>query len=71
MINNSSDKPEKLEPKDSKRKDIKHPQDDEETVVKPQDRRYKEQDEDFGNIAKRKEQGEQPVSPNKEEPKDV
>lgn len=71
MINNQSDKPEKLEPKDSKRKHIKHPQDDEQVVVKPEDRGYKEQDEDFGNIAEQKEQSEQPVSPNKEKPKDV
>jgi len=70
MINNQSDKPEELEPKDSKRKAVKHPQDDEEAVVKPEDRVYHEQDEDFGNIAKRKEQGEQPVLPVKEEPEE-
>ena len=70
MINNQSDKPEKFEPKDSKRKNIKHPQDDEEAVVKPEDRQYKKEDEDFGDIAKYKEQGEQPVLPVKDAPKE-
>lgn len=71
MINNQSDKTEKFEPKDSERKDIKHPQDDEEAVVKPEDREYNEQDENFGDIAERKAQNEQPITPNKETPKDV
>ena len=71
MINNQSDKPEKFEPKDSKRKDIKHPQDDEEAVVKPEDKEYNKKDDDFGNIAKYKENREQPVLPVKDAPKDV
>ena len=70
MINNQSDKPEKFEPKDSKRKKFKHPQDDEEAVVKPEDRKYKKEEEDFGDIAKYKEQREQPVLPVKDAPKD-
>ena len=71
MINNQSDKPEEFEPKDSKRKNIKHPQDDEEAVVKPEDRRYTKEEDDFGDVAKYKEEREQPVLPVKDEPKDV
>ena len=71
MINNKSDKSEEFEPKDSKRKDIKHPQDDNEAVVKPEDLKYKKEDDDFGDIAKYKEQREQPVLPVKNAPKDV
>lgn len=70
MINNQSDKPEKLEPKDSRRKKIKHPQDDDEAVVKPEDKTYSKEDVDFGNIARYKEQIEQPVLPIKEAPKE-
>lgn len=71
MINNQSDKPEKLEPKDSKRKNIKHPQHDDEAVIKPKDRVYDKQETDFGNVAKYKEEREQPVLPVKDAPKDV
>lgn len=71
MINNQNDKPEKLEPKDSKRKSIEHPQDDNEAVVKSKDLTYTKEEEDFGDIAKYKEQREQPVLPVKEAPKDV
>ena len=71
MINNQSDKPEKFEPKDSKRKDIKHPQDDEEAVVKPKDREYHKEEADFDDPAKTKERSEQPVEPRKNPPKDV
>ena len=70
MINNKSDKPEKFEPKDSKRKNIKHPQDDEEAVVKPEDRSYNKEESDFGNIAKYKEESEQPVLPVKDAQKE-
>jgi hypothetical protein len=70
MINNQSDKPEKFEPKDSKRKNIKHPQDDEEAVIKPEDRKYKKEESDFGDVAKYKEEREQPVLPIKEAPKE-
>ncbi|HEX8377769.1 MAG TPA: hypothetical protein VF602_08110 [Pedobacter sp.] len=71
MINNQSDKPENFEPKDSKRKDIKHPENDEEAVVKPEDLTYTKEEEDFGDVAKYKEQREQPVLPVKDAPKDV
>ncbi|MDF3076843.1 MAG: hypothetical protein K0S09_732 [Sphingobacteriaceae bacterium] len=63
MINNQSDKPEKFEPKDSKRKDIKHPQDDEEAVVKPEDKEYHKDNANYGNIAAKKAKSEQPVNP--------
>ena len=62
-INNQSDKPEKFEPKDSKRKDIKHPQDDEEAVVKPEDKTYTKEEADYGNITAKKMKSEQPVNP--------
>ncbi|MBC7914060.1 MAG: hypothetical protein H7Y07_08055, partial [Pyrinomonadaceae bacterium] len=61
MINNQSDKPEKFEPKDSKRKDIQHPQNDEEAVVKVEDQAYNKEESDFGDIAKYKAEREQPV----------
>ena len=70
-INNQSDKPEKLEPQDSERKHIRHPEDDEEAVLKPEDLEYKEEEANFGSIAKRKEESEQPVTPVKNPPKDV
>ena len=71
MINNKSDKPEKFEPQDSKQKEIKHPKDDNEAVVKPEDENYNEEDADFKNVAKKKENSEQPVNPIKNAPKDV
>ena len=70
MINNQSDKHENFEPKDSKRKNIKHPQDDEDAVVKPEDRKYKKEQSDFGDVAKYKEEREQPVLPIKDAPKE-
>ena len=69
-MDNKSKKTENLEPKDSKQKNIKHPQDDNEAVVKPADETYTKQEADFGNIARKKELNEQPVSPNKKEPKE-
>jgi len=71
MINNQSDKSEKFEPKDSKQKEIKHPQNDEEAVLKQEDKQYDKEEGDFGNIAKYKEEREQPVLPVKKAPKDV
>lgn len=62
MINNQSDKPEKFEPKDSKRKDIEHPKDDEEAVVKPEDKIYTKENANYGNVAAKKEKSEQPVN---------
>jgi hypothetical protein len=55
MINNQSDKPEKLAPKDAERKRIRHPEDTGEAVVKPEDRNYKGESADFGNVAEKKE----------------
>jgi hypothetical protein len=60
MSNNQSDKPEKLEPQDSKDKQIRHPKDDNEAVVKPEDKIYNGNDADFKNVAKKKELSEQP-----------
>ena len=71
MINNQSDKKENFEPKDSKQKNVKHPQNDEEAVVKPEDKTYTKEEGDFGNIAEYKEKREQPVLPVKDAPKDV
>jgi hypothetical protein len=71
MINHQSDKPEKFEPQDSRRKDIKHPENDDEAVVKPEDLDYEQQEGDFGNVADYKEKREQPVLPVKDAPKDV
>ncbi|MEJ6979835.1 hypothetical protein WG906_05200 [Pedobacter sp. P351] len=68
MTNNQSDKAEKFEPKDSKQKGIKHPQDDNEAVVKPEDKTYKKEEGDFGNISKYKEERDQPVLPVKDAP---
>lgn len=70
-INNQSDKPEKFEPKDSERKDIRHPQDDEEAVLKPEDQDYTEEEPEFRDPAKSKEEDEQPVNPVKTPPKDI
>jgi hypothetical protein len=55
MINNQSDKPEKLVPKDSERKELQHPEDMEEAVVKPKDKNYQEESANFGNVAGKKE----------------
>lgn len=71
MINNQSNEPEDLEPKDSERKHIKHPENDEEAVLKPGDKKYKKKDPDFKSPAKTKEESEQPVHPIKKAPKDV
>ncbi|WP_207532581.1 hypothetical protein [Desertivirga arenae] len=72
MINNQSDKPEKFEPKDSVRKEIKHPQDDEEAVLKPEDLDYNKEEANFQPPpAESKETSEQPVQPVKDAPKDI
>lgn len=60
MGNNQSDKPEKLEPQDSKEKQIRHPKDDNEAVVKTEDKIYNGDNADFKNVAKKKELSEQP-----------
>ena len=69
-MNNKTKKPEKLQPQDSEQKDIKHPQNDNEAVVKPSDRLYHQDQADFGNAAKKRENSEQPVYPIKKEPKE-
>lgn len=71
MTNNQSNKPEKLEPQDSERKDIKPGRDDEKAVIKPEDLDYEEEDANFSNPAKTKENSEQPVNPIKTPPTDV
>jgi hypothetical protein len=70
MINNQSEQPEELLPKDSKEKKIQHKKNDEEAVVKAEDLAYNQEDANFGNIASKKESGEQPVLPVKNAPKE-
>lgn len=69
-MNDKSKNPEKLEPQDSKKKEIKHPQNDNEAVVKPADRSYTKEDVDFGNTAQKRENSEQPANPIRKEPKE-
>ena len=69
-MNNQSKKPEKLRPQDSERKDILHPKDDNKTVVKSEDKQYNEDEAEFKNVAKSRENSEQPVNPIKQAPKD-
>ncbi len=68
-MNNESEKPEKLRPQDSKQKEVKNPNDDNEAVVKPEDKVYNRSEPDFVNPAKRRETDEQPVNPVKTPPK--
>lgn len=70
-MNNRSERTEKLKPQDSERKNIQHPEDDPEAVVKPEDQVYTKEEADFQNIAERKEKQEQPVYPVKKSPKNV
>jgi hypothetical protein len=69
-MNNQSEKPEKLLPQDSDQKNIKTPKDDNEAVVKPEDKLYTRHDADLPDPAKRRETDEQPVNPIKSPPKD-
>ncbi len=69
-MNNESEKPEKLRPQDSKQKEVKNPKDDNEAVVKPEDREYTRDEANFANPAKRRETDEQPVHPVKTPSKD-
>ena len=69
-MNNESKKHEKLEPQDSEQKNIKHPENDEEAVVRPEDKVYHKQNATFIDPAKTREQIEQPVHPVKEPPKE-
>jgi hypothetical protein len=69
-MNNESEKPERLKPQDSKQKEVKNPKDDNEAVVKPEDRIYTKNNAHFANPAKRRETDEQPVHPVRTPPKD-
>lgn len=69
-MKNQSNKSEKLAPQDSERKEIKHPENDNEAVVNEEDLQYRKEEADFKDIATRKEQQEQPVTPLKEPPKE-
>ena len=69
-MNNQSKKPEKLEPQDSEQKNIKHPENDKEAVLKPEDKIYHKRDATFVNPAKVREQQEQPVHPVKKAPEE-
>lgn len=71
MINNQSEKPEKLKPQDSERKEIDHVKDDNEAVVNPEDLEYDKEEADFGNIEERKSQNEQPINSIDEAPKKI
>ncbi len=69
-MNNESAKPEKLRPQDSKQKELKNRRDDNEAVVKPEDKVYTRDEPNLPNPAKRRETEEQPVHPLKTPPKD-
>lgn len=69
-MNNESEKPEQLRPQDSKQKEIKHPKDNNEAVVKPKDRVYTNNEPNLADPAKRRETDEQPVHPVKKAPND-
>jgi len=69
-MNNESEKPEKLRPQDSNQKEVKNPKDDNEAVVKPEDRIYTKVEANLPNPAKRRENEEQPVHPVKTPPID-
>lgn len=68
-MNNQSDKPEKLRPQDSKQKHVSHPKDDNEAVVKPEDKVYTRNEPDLRDPAERRETEEQPVHPITKPPK--
>jgi len=68
-INNQSSKSEKFEPKDSERKNIKHPQDDEEAVIGPENQPYTKEEAQFRDPQKRKVEREQPINSVDEKPK--
>lgn len=53
----------------TRNKKVRHPEFDNEAVVKPEDQIYRKEDADFDNAAKKREEGEQPVHPVSREPK--
>ena len=67
-MNNQSKNPEKLEPQDSEQKNIKDSRKENESVVKAEDQVYVKEEANFKNPAKKREQGEQPVHPDKNAP---
>ena len=67
-MNNQSKNPEKLEPQDSEQKNIKDSRKENESVVKAEDQVYTKEEANFKNPAKKREQGEQPVHPDKNAP---
>lgn len=69
-MNNQSKKPEQLKPQDSKQKNIKTPNNDNEAVVKPEDQNYTKDNAELPDPAKRRETDEQPVTPVKTPPND-
>jgi hypothetical protein len=69
IMNKQSKKTEKFEPQDSDQKNIKHPGNDQEAVLKPEDKIYKKENADFADPARRREQNEQPVHPIKKAPR--
>ena len=69
-MNNQSNKPEKLEPKDSEQKNLKHPKKDKNAIIKPEDKIYRHEEANFVNPAGRRENEEQPVNPIKIAPKE-
>lgn len=69
-MNNQSKKHEHFEPQNSDQKKIQHPENDEEAVVKPEDKKYHHDNADFSNPAKQRERSEQPVESVKKEPEE-
>lgn len=61
-MNNQSKKPENLEPQDSTRKDISHPENDSNAVINHEDEVYKKDEAEFRDPAKVKEDSEQPIN---------
>ena len=68
-MNNQSKKHENLEPQDSEQKNIRRGN-DEEAVVKPEDKVYHKDEASFPDAAKKVEQREQPVHPVKNAPEE-
>ena len=58
-MNNQNKKPEKLKPMDSEQKEI-NPKNDNQAVVKLEDKTYTKEEAHFKNPAKKREQSEQP-----------
>ncbi|MGB4776536.1 MAG: hypothetical protein WBP45_15265 [Daejeonella sp.] len=61
-MNNQSKKTEKLKPQDSVQKNIRDHKNDDKAVLKKEDEVYTKEEADFKNIAKKRENSEQPVN---------